>query len=312
MTPAIGPYPGSLHPVRVFGAAVAEVRDLSPHFRRITFSGPQLSRFGVPGPTRDLRIKLLLPSPGHAPCLPGTPDGTLHAGWYQDWLRQDLPRRGHIRSYTVRALRQHGSAREIDVDVVLHAGDGPHAGPGSSWARAAVVGQPVWLVGPDAEAVTPSTPLPEAGINWRPGTAKQVLLAGDETAVPAICSILESLPAHMRGHAFLEVAGVRDIQSVTTPSRVQVTWLHRSGGVLRGEPLTAAVQQALVQQALTADGGRPPGYAWIGAEASTVRSLRRCLSGFGMDPRNAEFRGYWSAGKAGSGVNGTPVALRGT
>lgn len=242
---------------------------------------------------------------------PGTPDGTLHAGWYQDWLRQDLPGRGHIRSYTVRALRQSGIARKIDVDVVLHAVDGTPAGPGSSWARTAVVGQPVWFVGPDAETVTSATPLPEAGINWRPGPAEQVLLAGDETATPAICSILESLPAHIRGHAFLEVPEARDIQSVATPSRVRVSWLHREGGVSRGERLTTAVRQAMVRQA-AADGGRPPGYAWVGAEAATVRGLRRLLSGFGVDTRKGEFRGYWSEGKAGSGVNGTPVAPPGT
>ncbi|MET1063673.1 MAG: siderophore-interacting protein [Arthrobacter sp.] len=155
------------------------------------------------GPTLDLHIKMLLPSRGHALQLPGTPDGVLRTGWYRDWLRQDQPGRGFIRSNTIRALRQGTALPEIDVDIVLHDCPGSHDGPGSTWARGARPGQPVWFVGPDAAAVTAATPLPEAGINWKPGDAQHVLLAGDETAVPAISSILEALPEHFTGDAFL-------------------------------------------------------------------------------------------------------------
>lgn len=290
----------SRHPVRVFEAVVAEVRDLSPHFRRITLTGPSLNVFGVPGATLDLRIKMILPNPGHALEVPGAPGGALQAGWYQDWLRQEQPGRGHIRSYTVRNLRRVPHGAEIDVDFVLHNGPGTHAGPGSSWARHAVPGQPAWLVGPDATAITPATRLPEAGINWSPGSATRVLLAGDETAVPAISGVLEALPAHISGHAFLEVPEGADTFPLGTSSRVRVTWLDR-GGAARGVRLEQAVREAL---------GRPnakPGYAWVGAEAGTVKALRRCLAGAGLDPRTAELRGYWSIGRAGSGANGIPV-----
>lgn len=85
-----------------------------------------------------------------------------------------------------------------------------------------------------------------------------------------------------------------------------MTWLPRgSGTVPRGARLVAAVQQALASDAWT----RHP-YAWVGAEAATVKSLRRCLTDSGVDPRASEFRGYWSLGKAGSGVNGIPVPKR--
>jgi iron complex transport system ATP-binding protein len=291
------------HPVRVFEAVVAEVRDLSPHFRRITFTGPSLRAFGVPGPTLDLRIKMLLPRRGHALQLPGTPDGVLHTGWYQDWLRQDQPGRGFIRSYTVRALRQGTAGPEIDVDIVLHDCPGSHDGPGSAWARGAVPGQPVWFVGPDAAAVTAATLLPEAGINWKPGDAQQVLLAGDETAVPAISSILEALPEHFTGDAFLEVPDTRDVLPITTRSQVRITLLNRDGGAIaRGWHL-----ERLVRDAVTSGAVPPDTYAWVGAEGGTVKNLRRCLVGAGLDPRTSEFRGYWCLGKAGSGVNGLPL-----
>lgn len=295
--------PVSRHPVRVFEAVVAEVRDLSPHFRRITLTGPSLRTFGVPGPTLDLRIKMLLPNPGHALQLPGTPEGILHTGWYQDWVRQDQPGRGFIRSYTIRALRRGPARPEIDVDIVLHGCPGSRDRPGTTWARGAVPGQPVWFVGPDAAAVTAATPLREAGINWKPGDAQHVLLAGDETAVPAISSILEALPEHFTGNTFLEVPDTHDVLPITTRSQVRITLLNREGGTIaHGWHL-----ERVVRDAVTTGAFRPGTYAWVGAEGGTVKNLRRCLVGAGLDPRTSEFRGYWCLGKAGSGVNGLPL-----
>jgi iron complex transport system ATP-binding protein len=295
--------PAAQHPVRVFDAVVADVRDLSPHFRRITLTGPSLRTFGVPGATLDLRIKMLLPTPGHALELPGTPGGALYEGWYQDWLKQEQPGRGFIRSYTVRTLRPAPSRPEVDVDIILHAGPAGCEGPGSRWARDAAPGVRVWFVGPDATAVTAATPLPGAGINWSPGSARRVLLAGDETAVPAISSILEALPPHITGHAFLEIPEPADILPLTTGGGVQVVWLDRDGGsVPRGQRLLGAVEDVA-----SAEGFQPIEYAWVGAEAGTVKSVRRSLVGSGVNPRTSEFRGYWSIGKAGSGANGVPL-----
>ncbi|WP_434058821.1 siderophore-interacting protein [Escherichia coli] len=137
-------------------------------------------------------------------------------------------------------------------------------------------------------------------MNWSPGSASRVLLAGDETAVPAISAVLEALPAHINGHAFLEVPEAADTFPLGTSSGVSITWLER-GTAARGVRLEQAVGKALSRPSAQ------PGYAWVGAEAGTVRALRRCLAGAGLDPRTAELRGYWSLGRAGSGVNGIPV-----
>lgn len=304
-----------VYPLRVFGAAVVAVQDRSPNFRRITFAGPDLAAFGVPGPRWDLRVKLLLPVPGY-PLLPlGGPEGQLPAGWYQEWLHREQPERGVIRSYTVRALRRasRGSGEwtpeqdgaELDVDFVLHPADGVTA-PGSDWARAAVPGTPVVIIGPNLDAITADTPPADAGIRWDPQGAGRVLLAGDETSVPAIASILEDLPSAVTGHAFVEVPDAHDVGTLTTASSVQVTWLPRNPlGAARGELLLRAVSAAVE----TAQPPYPPQtYAWVAAEADTVKTLRRHLvRQVGLDPRRSEFRGYWSLGKAGSGVTGTPV-----
>lgn len=295
-----------VYPLRAFGAAVVAVQDLSPHFRRITFAGPDLAAFGVPGPRLDLRIKLLLPVPGHGLLPLGGPDGLLPAGWYQEWLRREQPGRGVIRSYTVRALRTAQDGAELDVDFVHHPTHDGASAPASDWARAAVPGTPIVIIGPNADAITADTPRSDTGIRWDPRDAGRVLLAGDETAVPAVASILEGLPPEASGHAFLEVPDAHDVGTLTTASSVQVTWLPRNPlGAARGELLVRAVSADVE----TAQPPYPPQtYAWVAAEADTVKSLRRHLvSRVGLDPRRSEFRAYWSLGKAGSGANGTPV-----
>ena len=94
-----------------------------------------------------------------------------------------------MRTYTVRAARP--ELREIDVDFVLHGA----TGPASAWAERAAAGDEVVLIGPNARF-----PGPTGGFEWRPPAgARCLLLAGDETAVPAVCAIVEALPAGPRG-----------------------------------------------------------------------------------------------------------------
>lgn len=298
-------------PLRVFDVVVRRVRQLSPHVRRITFGGPGLERFGVPGPTLDLRIKLLLPVPGHALSRPGSSDGELQEGWYQDWLRIAQPGRGWLRSYTVRALRATPDGQELDIDFVIHVATHPDSrpvydrfsAPASDWARAAEPGSTAVLVGPDAISSRTAPPA-GTGIRWDPQGARQVLLAGDETAVPAVSSILEGLPAAATGRAFLEVPDDRDFQDLRTESGVVVTWLARNPTEApRGQLLCDAIRRSYV-----AGEASEEMYAWVAAEASTVKNLRSYLvQHLGMDPKRSELRAYWSLGKAGSGANGIPV-----
>ncbi|MDR6507182.1 siderophore-interacting protein [Arthrobacter oryzae] len=298
----------SAYPLRAFDVEVRRIKDVGPHFRRITFAGGVLDRFGVPGPTRDLRIKLLIPAAGQPQALLGEPDGRLYQGWYQDWLKTEQPERGFIRSYTVAAIRATAQGREIDVDFVIHRVAEGHGAPASEWAAAAAVGTRAVIIGPEASAITTSTRLSETGIRWEPQGAGQVLLAGDETAVPAISSILKTLPADIGGHAFLEVPDPADFRTISTGSAVRVTWLARQPtGSARGALLDSAIRRSVPKSGTSGVPGRDT-YAWVAAEAATVQILRRYLvNEVGLDPKRSEFRGYWSQGKAGSGINGTPV-----
>lgn len=144
-----------IKPMRVFDLQVSAVQQLSKHFRRITFTGSDLDLFGsnAAGETLDLRVKIMIPSPGHA--LPEFSNirGSLQDDWYQSWRTLDESVRGVMRTYTVRSLRRAVPASEqspavpaeMDIDFVLHLDGG--SGPAAEWAAGALVGIPCcWLV----------------------------------------------------------------------------------------------------------------------------------------------------------------------
>jgi len=276
---------------------VSRVVRLSPHFTRVTFAGDELAEFGTAG--LDQRVKVILPIAGRG--FVDFPDGE---DWYRAWRELPAERRNTFRTYTVRAVRP--AEREVDIDFALH-GD---LGPASAWASAATAGEEILLVGPDE--LSPGRTL---GIDFRPGTVDTVLLAGDETAAPAICAILEELEADVTGHAFIEVPSREDALSVAHRSGVRVAWLAREDREL-GAPLTEAVMEWGRARAVrhgaspedvaddvllweVPDDVRGDEYAWLAGEAGVITGLRRHLvRDLGIDRKTVAFMGYWRAGRA--------------
>lgn len=310
---------------RPFAVEVARVTTLGPSFRRVTFTGADLVWFGTHG--HDQRIKLLLPMPdGHLTDVGQDDPATILAGtWYERWRQTPEERRSPFRTYTVRDVRP--EVAEVDVDMVVH-GDG---GPASRWLLAARPGDRVVIVGPDARSKDNAV-----GADWAPGTASELLLAGDETAAPAITSILESLPPGRRARAFIEVPRAGDVLDVTLPADVELTWLVRDGRP-HGHELVPAVRtwvaanaavvneaRAVVRQALedvdvdtqllwdspvlhvqpidSCGRGERCGsdfYAWFAGEAAVIKTLRRMLvSEAGVCRRRVAFMGYWRQGRS--------------
>ncbi|MEV6815608.1 siderophore-interacting protein [Micromonospora sp. NPDC051296] len=290
-------------PWRMFTVEVRAVRRLSPSFVRVTFTGPDLDRFADNG--YDQRIKLALPLPGQRGVyLPQGPD------WYAQWRALPEHRRNPIRTYTARAVRPY--LNELDVDLVLH-GDG---GPATRWARRVRLGDEIAILGPDAEFGGD-----HGGVEFRPPSTGCLLLAGDETAVPAIGGICERLPLHAQGRVLLEVPAEQDVLPLVTPPGVEVTWLPRGadphGSRLVGAVAAAAGEllsgagSAATQQVDDVDVDREilwevpdviptaPLYAWLAGEAGVIRTLRRHLvAERGLDRRAVAFMGYWRHGRA--------------
>ena len=216
---------------RPFRVSVRRISRLTPSFFRVTFGSPELGDFGTAG--LDQRVKLLLPLPGvgfdHLEV--GDEDVLAGGDWYSRWRSLPDSHRNPLRTYTVRAVRP--SLGEVDVDFAAH-GD---IGPASAWVRGAAVGDELVLVGPDARSEDPTV-----GIEWKPGSATSLLLVGDETAVPAISAILESLPAGTAATALLEVPRSDDRVPLELPASVSVTWLCREGAPV-GSVLEPAVRE---------------------------------------------------------------------
>ncbi|MEP9382210.1 siderophore-interacting protein [Nocardioides sp. KR10-350] len=286
--------------------AVRSVERLSPSYVRVELGGDELAEFGTDGPTYDQRIKLVFPGPAGLPVLG-------QDTWWQEFCALPEEGRGHVRTYTIREVRGSVEAPTIVVDFVLH--PGAH-GPGSGWAETAAVGDELLTVVPRRGQLF-------GGIEWSPGDAERLLLVADETAVPAVCSILGSLPDDAAGTAFLEVPDAADVQKVCAPAGIDVQWLPRHGapvgslalgavGGLLGfsapaeVPASGEVDPNLWEtptysssgEAL--DPGRGDGrYAWIAGESGMVTALRRHLvKEVGLPRQQVAFMGYWRHGVA--------------
>ncbi len=293
----------------VFPASVRAVTRLSPTFLRITLTGEDLDAFADNG--FDQRFKLILPVAGQPlPQLSGE-------DWYQQWRALPDESRPVLRTYTVRAVRPH--LCEVDFDIALHG----QTGPASRWAARTRPGDRVAICGPNA-----AYPRGHGGLEFQPPSPlPRLLLVGDETAVPAIASILAGLPREAQGQALLEVRSAEDALPVDAPPGVIVTWLARGDRPV-GAKLVPAVAVA------TADfGRRAPGglagtaapalaadlgpdsedvwevperavapddvYAWLAGESAVIRLLRRHLvNECRLDRRAVAFMGYWRLGHA--------------
>jgi len=230
---------------------------ITPRMVRVTLAGDALAGFGGDGP--DRRIKMFFPVPGQdRPAVPrATSGGPL-------WPAGEP--RPTVRTYTVR--RYDAAAGELDVDFVLHEGHGPAA----AWARDARPGAWVGVSEPGGRYV------PDAAATFH-------LVIGDESALPAVATVLEAVPADVPALAYLEVADAAEEQPL--PGRATTHWVHRADRA-PGGPLAEAVRAAVLP-----DG---PGQAWLSGESACVRDLRRhLLDDRAFDRRAVYATGYWRA-----------------
>lgn len=241
-------------------ARVSRVERLTPHMTRVVLGGDGLDGFAA-GQYTDHYVKLLFPAEGV----------TYPEPFDMQRIRAELPREQwpSMRTYTVR--RWDTETRELAIDVVHH-GDEGIAGP---WAARVTPGDEVRFAGPGGGYA------PSPDVDWH-------LLAGDESALPAIAATLERLPAGARAHALIEVTGPDEEQKLAPSADAAITWLHRGDA-----PVGTALVRAVTELEF------PPGtvQAFVHGEAGFVKTLRRFLLVDRDLPRDrVSISGYWRTG----------------
>lgn len=245
---------------------VLEVKErvqLSPHLVRIVAGGPGMADIETNGFT-DAYSKMLFQHPAT----------NLNPPYDLDALRAELPadQLPTTRTYTVRRIDH--DAGEVWIDFVTH-GDEGLAGP---WAENAKLGDPVVLRGIGGGYA----PDPEA--DWH-------LLGGDESAIPAIASALEAMPAHARGYAFIEVASRADVLELAAPAGIELRWLFR-GDAAAG---TATILVDAVRAAPWLAGRVQ---VFVHGERSAMKGLRPYFTDErGIERSQLSLSPYWAYGR---------------
>lgn len=241
-------------------ATVTRTERLTPHMIRVVLAVDPAAELEI-GAYTDHYVKLVFP-----------PEGVTYPEPLDvEAIRRDLPREQwpRTRTYTVRAWD--AATREMTVDFVHH-GDEGLAGP---WAAGVTPGEGIHFMGPGGGYA------PDPAADWH-------LLAGDESALPALATALEQLPPGAPAKVFVEVSGPEEEQKLFSPGDAEIVWLHRGDRPV-GEALVEAVT------ALEFPPGEPQ--AFVHGEAHFVKELRRLLRVDHQVPRERlSVSGYWRRG----------------
>ena len=202
--------------------------------------------------------------------------------WTDRYVKLQFP--DAVRTYT--ALFPDVAAGTLAIDFVTH-GDEGVAGP---WASAAQPGDRLEVRGP-------------GGAHRPDPTADWHLLAGDESAVPAITAALEALPADAVARVVVLVEDADHEPTLPLPERALLTVLHRAT-MTEGQSLADAVR------AVEWLPGRV--HAFVHGEAAEVMHDLRpyLLKERGLDRDQVSISGYWRRGRTEEGFREWKAELR--
>ena len=169
------------------------------------------------------------------------------------------------------------------VDMVVH-GDGP----GARWAAAAAPGDTLEAIGPRGQIVV------DEAADWH-------LFVGDETALPGMAAMIESLPPQVPGVMIVELPARADGHDpeVGSDQDVQVTWIERA----TPNPGDAArLVAAVASVALPSGRGR----AYVAGEMRVARAIATALAARGLERDQIATKSYWRRGEA-NASHGEPL-----
>lgn len=236
------PYPPNLQFTEVVASA-----PLSAEFRRVTLRLENPDAFAD---DEAIHFRILLPEPDNTD--PDYP--TLAPNGSTRWPKG--AKALHRPVYTARHVR----GDLIDMDVFEHAG-----GRTCAWVETVAPGARLAIIGPGGGGLVGQAP---------------VVLAGDETAYPAIARIMETLPNSAQGKAILlSHAGHRDYP-FPQDHGLDVAWVDKAGFV---KATCAALSAA------------PDAYAWVAAERGQTGKITASPELKAIPKDRRYVAGYWTS-----------------
>lgn len=201
--------------------------------------------------------------------------GFESTGFTDEYVKVSFPVDGSdrpaSRRYSIR--RWDPAPREVTIDFVVH-GD---VGVTGRWADAARPGDLLQMSGPSGGY------RPDPDADW-------YLMAGDESALPAIAASLEAVPPGRTVLAVLLAEDAGHELALECPGNLSASWVHRAEHTDPSAAFLAAVESLTF----------PPGTAstFVHGEAAETRSIRRhLLAERGMDRETMSVSPYWRRGQ---------------
>lgn len=246
----------------VIHAEVVGSERFRPHLQRITLHSEEFAGWITTVP--DQFITFIFPRKNRK-----QPAVERDFTWDQ-WNLMPVDEQPAASNYTVRFW--YPDRNEVVVDMVLHEG----SSAGCDWARASEPGDKLAIWGPRVAFDPP------ADTEW-------LLLFGDDTALPGIGVILETLPANQRAVVVVEVDSEADQVPFPVDDRIDVQWLYRNGS-------NPAASKQLVESVQALSIPEAPGYAWGGGEVRIMNAIGKYLRRtVGFRPTDVCAVGYWHA-----------------
>lgn len=247
-------------PRKAHEATVTGRRQISPDLVRLSMNSPAF--VGKELQFTDHYIKLLF-----------VPEDADYSWPFDiEQIRAEQPRNMLPITRTYTLINLDSETGDFDVDFVTH-GDSGLAGP---WARKAGVGDKLGFLGP--------------GGAWGPTAEyEHFVLAGDESAAPAISAGLKHLPEGTTATAYIEIEAEDRKFELPTREGVEIHWILRNGAT-HGTELSHAVREAGIPE------GRKTSW-FIHGVAEMIKELRRFLFVESEIPKkDVSISGYWRIG----------------
>ena len=219
-----------------------------------------------------------------ADALCNLPEG-IPARWMKVFFPSPPGQRQAGRAISIRHLDR--ATGRMDLDFVVHG----NSGPASRWAALARPGERLTFAGPRGGY----------GLDLK---VSRYLLIGDATALPAIASITEALPATAQADVVVEVADSREEQQLPSAAPAHVHWLH---SCTEAPGMTGQIELAIQDLSFEAKDLR----IWLAGESFMVRAvLTHLLLDRGIPPGAICAKGYWKFGVAGHREKTSPPVWR--